>query len=1315
MDFDHFIGLCGRSLFAEEYRGNLDAAWDYLQQNRPDIDSVEPNIKAEYLRCASVYSILIGRFSDAYENLNALHGLLDLLPQEWGLRYTNYKVLTDYSRRYPPAIQFYHDYGNPLATVMLGDIIGTIEINARFMQNVHKYLPLGIPRDQGLCQILGAVQSFPMNSRNLSSRFHPLSCRASYHTPEADPVPIITQHAQHFQKFRDIADATMATGIATYLNLLILKFHLSCRNSPAAALGNHFKRCSRLNDHAGMGNCKMLEGDNHVSPGFTSPLALNLIIVNFSSCIGEEASWDPVEFGLKFDYSPEAQICYEDALNLFRTAGCKRGQAAVLLRQACCLHNEMRHQRASKSQGFDLDILGKVDTQLREALKLFGKDEANVQLVKAHQLMLQISMGNTRNAKATARELGEWGVQSKNEILTHFIGLLLSRFARQEWDTFSNIDAALLAWEYAYEVLKPIGDEIPLIQSVACRAWVQHDIFNQAACRMLTEEAISMVDQLSNYYDARIKSAPHEQDRTILLTSKFNLFWTLGRTVGSIWLRMEDLQAFERWQTKLAYWIENDESFLSWRERVQSKEVEKFKGLNVSQERLRNLWHKFMADDAAKVVHGSAHMKYRRLLEDGDVIKAEEALRSFVKSSQSLEAPYSREIYRLLACERIGDLAQAREIMDSIDDNLLFDESLDEFKAGQNLSKFPVFARNALTFLTYSGDMERARRILDLIIQISPTFFESDASAIDLAEKMAKYAAIMKDIEPEICFNKLLESRQIVETMRVQTTDLDAKIGTASSSWIGEVYLNLARICLSTFLSETPFEWTTKSEHGHFENLSWVEHALLFVEMSRARGVLESLQRQAKQSGPLSEAVHKRRLLRSLLALKNLTPVQEKEISQLQEDVEVLEEDGTLSSATAFIERVNSSVEPKMLYESIDENAVVIEATFGPRGCISFAVTRDGILHSTTSNFRSVDMRRPVMKAMQIMREMTGYINDEERKRKEELQDLSRDISAVLLAPFADIIRSKSHVIFSVSDPLTAFPFSILHFDEKPLIMHAAVSQVPSLTVLHYLSQRKSASEAPTVSVLAKSPTQKPSSGHRGDKEVNLHMAGIEAVNIARMFATWPIEASHMSRKDFRQYVEGGSRIMHIGTHGDIDHRNPLLSCISIGDGQEFRVADMSAIRSRVNLLVFAACLSGIGKVIGGSDVLGFSHVVLSTGCQAYIGSLWKVSDFGSMVIMTLFYRHLKNNPYLAMAEIMRLAQLDVLKLDSDTAETLLDGMMESWGAATQESHSPTEFVPDAEFLLFTLKMILSQLDWTSPFYWAPFTLVGYGGFRFMH
>jgi CHAT domain-containing protein len=94
----------------------------------------------------------------------------------------------------------------------------------------------------------------------------------------------------------------------------------------------------------------------------------------------------------------------------------------------------------------------------------------------------------------------------------------------------------------------------------------------------------------------------------------------------------------------------------------------------------------------------------------------------------------------------------------------------------------------------------------------------------------------------------------------------------------------------------------------------------------------------------------------------------------------------------------------------------------------------------------------------------------------------------------------------------------------------------------------------------------------------------------------------------------------------------------------------MSAVRSNVSLLVFADCLSGLGKATISSEVLGFSHVVLSTGCQAYIGTLWKVRDFGSMMVMTVFYRLLKRKTFLSVAEVMREAQLEVLGLDCEKA-----------------------------------------------------------------
>lgn len=158
----------------------------------------------------------------------------------------------------------------------------------------------------------------------------------------------------------------------------------------------------------------------------------------------------------------------------------------------------------------------------------------------------------------------------------------------------------------------------------------------------------------------------------------------------------------------------------------------------------------------------------------------------------------------------------------------------------------------------------------------------------------------------------------------------------------------------------------------------------------------------------------------------------------------------------------------------------------------------------------------------------------------------------------------------------------------------------------------------------------------------------------------------------------------------------------------------MSAIRVNASLLVFATCFSGLGKATIGSEVLGFSHIVMSAGCQAYVGTLRDVSDFASMFFMTFFYRILKSKAHMCVAEVIREAQLESLQLDSQKASLLLDELLDNCTSTAQEGHGPAEFVPDAEFLRMVSQMILHQLDWSSPYYWAPFALMGYGDFRFL-
>lgn len=1330
MDFEHFLDLCGRSLFAEEYKGDLDAAWDYL--GSVQYDTLGLNDRAEYLRSSSIYATLVGNFADAYRHLGSLHELLPQLSQEWGLRYTNYKVLADYTRRFPPALRFYHERGWPRNPVMVSDITGPNDVFANFIVNFQKYGSTGVLRDKGLSMILQATQWVPVHIRDLTSQFHPLSPSHARHKPGPEASPGIAQRATYLLKFHAMAEADGATSIAAYLTRLMVEMHVACQSDETGImLDDLYRRCEKIGDYEGMANVKLIEGDSNLCAPFTSPLVMNLTVIDTSAATGDDELWDPIQRDLVFDYSAEVKQCYESALELFGKASCKRGQAMVLLRQACCLHYIARFHRSVNKQYHD--ILGEAEMKIQEARELFGRDEANLQLVKVHQILLSISKGNIQGVKKDAREVGRWCAGAKNEFLAHFIGRFLLRFGNEEWSKYSNLDTAMLAWECAYEISKPVNDILPLFQSVMSRASAQQEWFNFAAARLFIEEALAMVDEVREYFHARISSTTEDTmgqlERRSLVTIKGTLLWTFTRYVGRVYIGDEDLKSFREWKARYNNWLETDDDLRAWRGIIENAEdrLHGIKaGLALVKGGCKNIWQKALMDDEAHERYRLAELGYRRLLTEGNILGAEALFRRYLAETGHQEKGRTITLYQVLACHRIGDRVKAKEVLDSITDDELFEGHLEAFRKGIAIrTSFPTRAQNALTFSIFGCDMHRGRRVVQMIIEMKPTFFDTVMdNASDHSIRIAHYAALMKELQPEISFTRLLRSREIIETRRKQTSDLDARVWSSDAAYSIEVYLDLARICLAAESSPLPLSVLSGYEIHHFEGMSWKDHALLFVEMSRARAVLESLQTQSTQAlelsgapkaANLSDAVHKRRLLRSLLFLKTLTPDQEKEVAQLQGEIKVLEEDGTLSSATTFIETVNSTIEPGLLYQSIDRDTVVIEAAFGNRGLLAFAVTNHGIQNTFQSSIRYVDIRNPVMRAMQIMREMNGYICEEEEKYKRTLNELCNEISEVLLVPFADIIRTKSHVIFSVSDPLTAFPFSVLPFDDKPLVMQAVVSQVPSLTVLYYLSQRKSASASPTVSVLAKAPTEEPSSTTRGGEEVNLHMAGIEAINIARLFATWPIEASHLSRMDFQHHVEGGSVIMHIGTHGDINPRNPLLSHISIGQGQEFRVVDMSAIRSNVNLLVFAACLSGFGKATIGSEVLGFSHVVLSTGCQAYIGSLWKVSDFGSMLIMTLFYRHLKENPQWAVAEAMRAAQLDLLQLDTEKADILLDQMLENWTSAVVTGQHPADFVPDAEFLLLTLKMILGQLDWSSPFYWAPFTLVGYGGLRFVH
>lgn len=91
-------------------------------------------------------------------------------------------------------------------------------------------------------------------------------------------------------------------------------------------------------DHHNPATMKMLEADYTLSPPFSNPIALNLIVYQGSNPEFTVGPWDNLEGEWKLGEVPTAKRLYSEALELFAVSASPRGQAAALLRQGYVEH-----------------------------------------------------------------------------------------------------------------------------------------------------------------------------------------------------------------------------------------------------------------------------------------------------------------------------------------------------------------------------------------------------------------------------------------------------------------------------------------------------------------------------------------------------------------------------------------------------------------------------------------------------------------------------------------------------------------------------------------------------------------------------------------------------------------------------------------------------------------------------------------------------------------------------------------------------------------------------------------------------------------
>jgi CHAT domain-containing protein len=738
---------------------------------------------------------------------------------------------------------------------------------------------------------------------------------------------------------------------------------------------------------------------------------------------------------------------------------------------------------------------------------------------------------------------------------------------------------------------------------------------------------------------------------------------------------------------------------------------------------------------------------WRSALRQFEIDMAYFHFRNYVREAAPDNIPsHPENLFPVFAAAELGELDISRKILRKMLNPKFLDSDVNQhskterssLQTAEDMLQEYFEIDNVLAACVLSQDWDLACRLLGKIRKLFPKYIDTDVERIPTTSwSRLAYAGVIYECNnlPLEAFELLFRASQLVEQDRSSVSDPNSRRGIFSSDPFGEIFHGLARLCLRAGEHGLPLVVLEEYPHNHLGARTWQEHALLFLEQAKARNLLESLaanQQDSTDTGTRASRALKCELKVESLALKPLRHLQKEDLETLETKCEGY--DNERDPLRPTFEITNSAVKNKDLYRAIGEDEIVIEADFSGQGFTLFGVTSIGIEFAQHRYKTWYEMRILVSR---VMKHLADYPKDKDPDAAADLDVLLKAMSDELILPLQDLIQKKKHVIFIASQPLAAFPFSTLLLDDEPLFLRVAVSQVPSLRTLMYLWKSSKASESNqetsrslvSVTTIAK-PARLVKTGNKTPHEEVLFFAAIEAMIIARIFNNWPLDGSHISGEEFKSLIQTGNlggtdnsdariRLLHIGTHGDYDRNNPWQSYISLKE--RFRILDIDHKKPRghrrLALIVFAACLSGMGQGTLGNDVLGFAQAMLERDCNAYLGALWKVNDHAPMLLMVFFYRHLyksvtgasKSSPQIA--RLWQDAQKSLYHLTIEGAKELVADLVKVLEGAERDGHNPKAFVKLWRSRLESVveKMEQGKLDLKHPFNWGAFVVVGYG------
>jgi CHAT domain-containing protein/tetratricopeptide (TPR) repeat protein len=347
----------------------------------------------------------------------------------------------------------------------------------------------------------------------------------------------------------------------------------------------------------------------------------------------------------------------------------------------------------------------------------------------------------------------------------------------------------------------------------------------------------------------------------------------------------------------------------------------------------------------------------------------------------------------------------------------------------------------------------------------------------------------------------------------------------------------------------------------------------------------------------------------------------------------------------------------------LGNNTVLLEFYLGTNRSFLWMVTRNELKSFVLPAKKEIEQASTTLYGLLTshLNEIKGETVEEKLTRvnraRSDYSDSAARLSSILFDQLPPI-RAEQRILIVSDGALHYVPFSILslpHTGAEPMVVNHEVLTIPS---------------ASTLAVIRKESTERPKASRRvyiladpvfSRNDIRLRRGGRTKSSVAdnstvRIMSNGPrsrferLEYTRELAEEILRKTPHGQgtaaldlqanrktatseelvqyQVVIFATHGLLNNEHPELSGIVLsmvderGNPQDgfLRLHDIYKMRLRADLVVLAACETGLGKEIRGEGLVGLTRGFMYAGASRVMASLWKVDQYATVELVRNVY-----------------------------------------------------------------------------------------------